>query len=83
MITISRIFNAFRDAEQFEKSTEERSEIWHLLVFPQYAFSIFAVPIYMTFTDNIWYLLTAGVLDIMCSWIAFEYFLNKFREKYK
>ena len=83
MITIARILNAFRDAEQFEKPTEDRSKLWHQLIYPQYAFSIFAVPFYMIFTDNVSHIIGAGLVDILISWGAFEYFLSKFRKDYK
>lgn len=82
MITIARTINAWRDSEQFEKPVESRSFMWHALIFPQYAFAIFAVPVYMILTNNVWYLLSIGILDIMASWVAFEYFLNKFRASY-
>jgi len=82
VITIARIINAARDAMQFEKPTEDRSFMWHLLIFPQYAFAIFAVPVYMLFIDSTLWLFIAGLIDILISWAAFEYFLKKFRASY-
>jgi len=79
LITIARITNAWRDAEQFQKPVESRSFMWHLLIFPQYAFAIFAVPVYMLFIDSTLWLFIAGLVDILISWAAFEYFLKKFR----
>jgi len=83
MITIARIINSFRDAEQFQKPIEDRSFIWHLLIFPQYAFAIFAVPVYMLFIDNTLWLFIIGLIDILISWGAFELFLGIFRRQYK
>ena len=83
MIVIARIVNAARDAMQFEKPVEDRSVLWHLLIFPQYAFAIFAVPFYMLFIDSTVWLFTAGLVDILISWIAFEFFLKWFRKRYK
>ena len=83
MITIARIINAKRDSEQFEKPVEDRSVLWHALIFPQYAFTIFAVPFYMLFIDNTVWLFAAGLIDILISWAAFEFFLKMFRNNYK
>lgn len=83
MITIARMINSWRDAEQFEKPKEDRSKLWHRLIYPQYFFSIFAIPFYMLFVDNVFILFGVGLVDIFISWIAFEYFLNKFREEYR
>jgi len=83
LIIIARIINSWRDSEQFEKPVEDRSFMWHALIFPQYAFAIFAVPFYMIFTQNIWILFSIGLADILLSWAAFEYFLKKFRKDYK
>ena len=79
MITIARIINSWRDAEQFQKPVEDRSDLWHLLIFPQYAFAIFAVPAYMLFIDSTVWLFAAGLVDIMISWAEFEFFLKRFR----
>jgi len=81
VITIARILNAYRDAEQFELPTEGRSRIWHLLIYPQYAFSIFAIPVYFIISWN-WIPVLLG-LDIGLSWAAFEIFLPYFRKKFK
>jgi len=67
LITIARIVNSWRDSEQFQKPVENRSFMWHLLIFPQYAFAIFAVPFYMLFIDNTLWLFIAGLVDILIS----------------
>ena len=82
MITIARIINAARDSEQFEKPVEDRSFMWHALIIPQYAFAIFAVPVYMLFLDSTLWLLIVGLIDILISWGAFELFLKWFRNGY-
>ncbi len=82
MITKARIINAWRDAEQFEKPVESRSFLWHILIIPQYAFAIFAVPAYMLLTDSILWLCIIGV-DILINYVAFELFLKYFRGQYK
>ena len=79
MITIARIINAYRDAQIFDFPLEPRDLLWHLLIFPQYAFAIFAVPVYMLFIDNTLLLFTAGLIDILISWVMFELFLKYFR----
>ncbi len=83
MITIARTINAARDAMQFEKPVEDRSFLWHALIIPQYAFAIFAVPFYMLFIDGTVWLFAAGLVDILISWVAFEFFLKRFRKRYK
>ena len=80
MITIARIINAFRDAEQFDFPIDPRSFIWHALIIPQYAFAIFSLWVYGLIAKR--NILTFGILavDILLSWLAFEFFLGYFRK---
>jgi len=77
-IVLARIAEAYKDAEAFEKPTENRSLIWHLLKFIQYP--LWSVAGYFLFGVErvyIWIPIAVGF-----SWIAFEYFLKKFRASY-
>jgi len=89
VITLARIINSFRDAEQFDFPVDARSFIWHALIIPQYALAIFSFwvysligrKIYFGFHSNsrhLWkWVILAG--DVLLSWMAFEVFLGYFR----
>ncbi len=83
MITIARIINAWRDAEQFEKPTEDRSKMWHLLIWPQYGFAIFSLFCYGEFIESHSLVAIFLGIDTGFSWLAFEWFLKFFRAGYK
>ena len=79
MITLARVINAFRDAEQFDFPVDARSLIWHALIIPQYALSIFSFWVYSVVgRKKFWkWAILAG--DVLLSWLAFEFFLGYFR----
>lgn len=90
MISIARIFEAWRNAEQFERPTEDRSFLWHLFKFPQFGLLIFSLFIYFTlmyfFVTPIYWIsvllaLAILIIDIFIAWAIFEHYLKKFREK--
>ena len=95
MISLARIINAFRDAEAFERPVEERSKLWHLLIYPQYAFSIFSAVVYFIaicfyflpepdLSLSMGWTLFIVLIDVLFfSWPAFEFSLKFFRKKFK
>lgn len=90
MITIARIINAFRDAEQFELPLDPRSFLWHMLIIPQYTFAIFSFWTYsllsrqsgLSKVERMQLTFLLLIMDVGLSWAAFELFLKYFREQY-
>lgn len=79
MITIARIINAWRDSEQFVFPVEDRSKLWHYLIYPQYFFTLIAIPVYFfVFKFNFVYALA---IDLFFQYIFFELFLRLFKKK--
>lgn len=91
MVTLARIFEAWRDAEAFEKPTEGRSFLWHLFKLPQFGLLIFTFFTYFTSmyflvgVSTFWmaFLFALGILavDVFIAWMVFEHYLKKFREE--
>lgn len=82
MITLARGFiDAYRQAEQFEKPVEDRSDIWHWLTIPQYVFSVFSLWLYgeLLAGAGLWFLL---LIDVVVAIVVFEIMLWYFRRQY-
>ena len=79
MITLARIINAFRDAEQFDFPVDARSLLWHVLIIPQYALAIFSLWTYGVIAKNRFWTFSILLIDLILAWIAFEWFLGFFR----
>lgn len=78
-IILARIIEAYRDAEAFEKPTEGRSTLWHLLKFPQYILWIFVGASATLFDSGaikyaIYIALGVFIAGIIFEFIALPYF---------
>ena len=92
MISLARIFEAWRDARIFTFPTEPRGRLWHLVKYPQFGL-LMGAPLIYFLTLNfgfdlfglwVWNLLGTLVLvviDILIAWVVFEYFLKFFRDR--
>lgn len=91
MIWIARIFEAWRNARQFEFPTEARGRLWHLFKYPQFSLLIGSLNIYFLIIHfgiqmfNFWLwneFVAIGVVlfDAGFAYFVFEYFLKYFRK---
>lgn len=94
MISLARIFEAWRDARIFTFPREPRGKLWHLFKYPQFGLLLGAPLTYfliLNFGSDlfgwwVWNLLAAlgvSAIDGLFAWITFEYFLDFFRSQMK
>lgn len=92
MISLARIFEAWRDARIFTFPTEPRGKLWHLFKYPQFGLLMGAPLTYFLILNFgfdpfgwwVWNLLVdlaVVVIDVLLAWGVFEYFLGFFREQ--
>ena len=92
MISLARIFEAWRDARIFTFPTEPWGRLWHFFKYPQYGLLLGAPLTYFLILNFgfdlfgwwVWNLLgtlAVAAIDGLLAWGVFEYFLGFFRDR--
>ncbi len=89
MISLARIFEAWRDAQIFKDPTVPRGKLWHLFKYPQYGLLISSALVYflvirehvspLSGFKQLFAVALVISIDGVIAFFVFEFFLNFFR----